>query len=167
MRALPAFELAEEYEDDGFDPVVVRTDYADDEAWRATVAGLRSPWGEDGEAEARFHLIDDPCWDGAGVEEVVRAAGVVENLVVLFLADAVTMRSPSRPLLALDLFADEGEDLDPAYYQELIDNPPVRAFRTVPGEVHAVQVNLALANVDFQEFAAMASEDPEGVLRTP
>ncbi|WP_327176343.1 hypothetical protein OG599_14230 [Streptomyces sp. NBC_01335] len=68
--------------------------------------------------------------------------------------------------LALDLFADEDEDLDPAYYQELIDNPPAREFRTVPGEVHAVQVNLALG-LGFQEFADAASQDPEGVFRTP
>ncbi|MGW0854850.1 DUF6924 domain-containing protein [Streptomyces sp. NPDC002690] len=104
MRDLPAFEPAEGYADDGFDPVVIRTDYTDDEAWRATVAGLCSLWGEGSEVEAWFHLIDDP---------------------------------------------------------------PAREFRTVPGEVHGVQVGLALANVDFQECAGMASEDPEGVLRTP
>ncbi|MGW1463391.1 DUF6924 domain-containing protein [Streptomyces sp. NPDC002308] len=165
MGAPPAFELTEEYLDDGFDPVVVRTDYTDGEAWRAVVAGLRSTWDEKSGAEVRFHLIDDPRWDGATVEEIVRAAAAVENLFVVFLADAVTMRSPSRALLALDLFADEDEDLDPVYYQEPIDNPPAREFRTVPGEVHAVQLDLALSNVDFHELAAMASEDPEGVFR--
>ncbi|MFE1369736.1 hypothetical protein ACFW84_36620 [Streptomyces anulatus] len=36
-----------------------------------------------------------------------------------FLADGVTMRSPLRPLLALDLGADGNHDLNPVYYQEL------------------------------------------------
>lgn len=165
MRALPAFELTGRNPADDFDPVVVRTDHTDDVAWRAVVAGLRSVWDEGSGAEVCFHLVDDPRWAGATAEEVARAAAAVEDLGVVFLADAVTMRSPSRSLLALNLFADEDEDLDPAFYQELIDNPPAREFRTVPGEVHGVHVNLALANVDFQELADMAREDPEGVFR--
>ncbi|MEU1089499.1 hypothetical protein ABZ401_22235 [Streptomyces sp. NPDC005892] len=165
MRILPALELTGRDPADDFDPVIVRTDYTDDVAWRATVAALRSAWDGESGAEARFHLIDDPRWDGATTEELVRAAGAVENLSAVFLADAVTMRSSSRPLLALDLCADEDEELDHEYYQELIDNPPAREFRTVPGQVHALQLCLAVGNVSFPELAEAAAEDPEGVYR--
>lgn len=123
MRVLPAFEPTGRDPADDVDPVIVRTDYTDEGAWRAVAAALRSAWDAESGAEARFHLIDDPRWDGATPEELVRAARGVENLSAVFVADAVTLRSSSRPLLALDLCADEDEDLDPAYYQELIDNP--------------------------------------------
>ncbi|WP_405458952.1 hypothetical protein OG786_17530 [Streptomyces sp. NBC_00101] len=167
MRVLPAFEPTGRDPADDVDPVIVRTDYTDEGAWRAVAAALRSAWDAESGAEARFHLIDDPRWDGATPEELVRAARGVENLSAVFVADAVTLRSSSRPLLALDLCADEDEDLDPAYYQELIDNPPAREFRTVPGEVHTVQLCLAVGNVSFPELAVMASQDAEGVLRSP
>ncbi|MFI6729589.1 hypothetical protein NRF20_42855 [Streptomyces sp. R-74717] len=75
-----------------------------------------------------------------------------------------TMRSADRALLACDVWA-EDEDLDPKYYQELIDSPPRREFRTAPAAVHDVHANLSIANVDFEEIAQAASDDPEGVLR--
>ncbi|MFJ9890772.1 DUF6924 domain-containing protein [Streptomyces sp. NPDC091287] len=82
-----------------------------------------------------------------------------------FLADGVTMRSPLRPLLALDLGADDDQDVDPVYYQELIDSPPPREVRVVPDAVHMVHGNLQLANVDFPEFAEDAAADRDGVVR--
>ncbi|MFE5092244.1 DUF6924 domain-containing protein [Streptomyces sp. NPDC056638] len=51
------------------------------------------------------------------------------------------------------------------YYQELIDSPPPREFRTAPAAVHDVEVNLSIANMDFEELAEAASDDPTGVLR--
>ncbi|WP_328721138.1 hypothetical protein OHT52_17410 [Streptomyces sp. NBC_00247] len=51
-------------------------------------------------------------------------------------------------------------------YGELIDNPPAREFRTVPGEVHTIQVSLAVGDLGFEELAEASTEDPEGVLRT-
>ncbi|WP_254875694.1 DUF6924 domain-containing protein [Streptomyces sp. CAI 127] len=104
---------------------------------------------------------------GRGVtgDEAVAAAARDEELSVVFLADEVTMRSPLRPLLALDLGADDDEDLDPMYYQELIDSPPPREVRVLPDAVHMVHGNLQLANVDFPEFVEDAAADPDGVVR--
>ncbi|MCX5346059.1 hypothetical protein OG315_41205 [Streptomyces atratus] len=82
---------------------------------------------------------------------------------VMFVADRVTMRSADRAFLACDVWAEE-EDLDPKYYQELIDSPPRREFRTAPAAVHDVHANLSIANVDFEEIAQAAFDDPEGVL---
>ncbi|WP_430542095.1 DUF6924 domain-containing protein [Streptomyces roseofulvus] len=46
-----------------------------------------------------------------------------------------------------------------------VDAPEPREFRAVPGQVHAVHVNVTLGNMGFEEFAAAASRAPDQVLR--
>ncbi|WP_030842946.1 DUF6924 domain-containing protein [Streptomyces sp. NRRL F-4474] len=149
---------------DEFAALVIRTDHYDEPAWRAVTAALHERWGVDGEFEAAVHVVDDPVWAGASSDAVVAAVSRDEDLSVVFIADGVTMRSPHRALLALDLGPEE-EDLDPEYYQELVDSRPPREFRTVPAGVHGVHANLSIANMDFEEFAHEALADPGGVLR--
>ncbi|MEV0495520.1 DUF6924 domain-containing protein [Streptomyces atratus] len=159
MRVLPEIVGHDE-----FAALVIRTDYNDEAAWQAVATGLTQPWGENGEFMARVHLVDDPAWADATPYEVLSAVRRDENLSVVFVADRVTMQSADCALLACDVWADE-EALDPMYYQELIDSPQPRGFRTAPAAVHDVHANLSIANMDFEEFAEEASADPEGVLR--
>ncbi len=160
MEELPEIIRADEWV-----PLVIRTDYTDDAAWREVVSELRRVAEVEHEWESAAHLVDDRRWDGVTRDEALAAAARDEELSLVFLADGVTMRSPLRPLLALDLGADDDEDLDPVYYQELIDSPPPREVRVVPDAVHMVHGNLQLANVDFPEFAEEAAGDPDGVVR--
>ncbi|MFJ2438717.1 DUF6924 domain-containing protein [Streptomyces anulatus] len=157
-------ELPEIVRADEWVPLVIRTDYTDDAAWREVIAELERVAGGR-EWESPVHLVDDRRWDGVTSDEALVAAARDEELSVVFLADGVTMRSPLRPLLALDLGADDDQDLDPVHYQELIDSPPPREVRVVPDAVHLVHGNLQLANVDFPEFAEEAAADPDGVVR--
>ncbi|MFE7026338.1 hypothetical protein [Streptomyces sp. MW-W600-10] len=150
---------------DEWAPLVIRTDYTDDAAWGEIVVALARAVDGQREWEAAVHLVEDRRWEGVTGDEALAAAARDEELSVVFLADGVTMRSPLRPLLALDLGADDDEDLDPMYYQELIDSPPPREVRVVPDAVHMVHGNLQLANVDFPEFAEEAAADPDGVVR--
>ncbi|MEU5232641.1 hypothetical protein AB0G82_25665 [Streptomyces anulatus] len=159
-----AEELPEIVRTDDWAPLVIRTDCTDDVAWREVVAELERVAGGR-EWESPVHLVDDRRWDGVTSDEALVAAARDEELSVVFLADGVTMRSPLRPLLALDLGADDDHDLDPVYYQELIDSPPPREVRVLPDAVHLVHGNLQLANLDFPEFAEAAAADPEGVVR--
>lgn len=148
-----------------FAALVIRTDHSDEAAWRVVTAELRRPWGDHGEFEADVHLIEDPVWTEASSDAVLAAVSRDERLRVVFLADHVTMRSGHRALLALAVDA-EDEDLDPAYYQELVDSASPRAFRTVPAGVHCAHTNLSLANLDFEDYAEVAIADPEGVFRS-
>ncbi|MFV5996116.1 DUF6924 domain-containing protein [Streptomyces sp. NPDC056231] len=159
MRVLPEIVGRDE-----FAALIIRTDYNDETTWQAVATGLTQSWGEKGEFEAHVHLIDDPAWADATPDEVLTAVRRDENLSVVFVADRVTMRSADCALLACDVWS-EDEDLDPMYYQELIDSPQPREFRTAPAAVHDVHANLSIANMDFEEFAEEASADPEGVLR--
>ncbi|MFH9297137.1 DUF6924 domain-containing protein [Streptomyces sp. NPDC017520] len=157
-------DLPEIVRADEWTPLVIRTDYTDDSAWSEVIAELGRVVGGR-EWEPPVHMVDDRRWDGVTGDEALVAAARDEELGVVFLADGVTMRSPLRPLLALDLGADDDQDLDPVYYQELIDSPPPREVRVVPDAVHMVHGNLQLANVDFPEFAEDAADDPDGVVR--
>ncbi|MFE0683837.1 DUF6924 domain-containing protein [Streptomyces sp. NPDC058961] len=162
MNALP--EIARR---DEFDALIVRTDYGDEAAWQAVLADLTRPWGDDGEFEPAVHFVDDPVWADRTPDEVLAEARRDENLMVVFLADRVTMQSAHRALLVLDITEDEEEDLDPMYYQELIDSPSLpREFRTAPADVHDVHANLSIGNMDFAEFADAASDDPNRIFRS-
>jgi hypothetical protein len=160
MRVLPDIVGRDE-----FDALVIRTDYGSEAAWHAVLTELAQPWGDDGEFEAGIHVVDDPVWAGATPGEVLSAVRRDEGPSVVFLADAVTMRSEHPALLALDVGAEE-EDLDPVYYQELIDAPPPREFRTAPAGVHDIHANLSIANMDFEEYAEEASAHPDGLYRS-
>ncbi|MFG2570906.1 DUF6924 domain-containing protein [Streptomyces sp. NPDC048567] len=149
---------------DLFDALVIRTDFSDDEAWNAVVGELQRPWGPSGEFAAAVQLVDAPAWSGATADEVL-AALVDEDLVVVFLADRGTMQSPVRALLAVSAVWEDVSGLDPVYYRELIESPEPREFRALPAAVHGVQVDLALGNGDFAEYAAEASAEPDQLLR--
>ncbi|MFI8423603.1 DUF6924 domain-containing protein [Streptomyces sp. NPDC085479] len=159
-RALP--EIAGR---DMFDALVIRTDFSDDESWNAVVGELRLPWGPSGEFPARVQVIDTPAWSGAAADEVLAAVDEDEYLSVVFVADRYTMQSPTRALLALTTVWEDEDDLDPVYYQELIESPEPRQFRTSSTAVHEVHANLTLGNMGFAEFAAAASAEPDQVLR--
>ncbi|MBK0376365.1 hypothetical protein I3215_26390 [Streptomyces sp. RB110-1] len=158
-------ELPRVVRDDVWAPLVIRTDFTDDAAWREVVAALARAVEGEREWESAVHLVEDRRWEGVPGDLALAAAARDEELGVVFLADDVTMRSPLRPLLALDLGADDDQDLDPVHYQELIDSPPPREVRVVPDAVHMVHGNMQLANVDFAEFVEDAAADPDGVVR--
>ncbi|MFD3437025.1 DUF6924 domain-containing protein [Streptomyces sp. NPDC058685] len=153
---------------DMFDALVIRTDFSDDESWKAVVGELRRPYGPAGEFPARVQIVDVPAWSGATADEVLAAVDADEDLSVVFLADRETMQSPAWALLALTTTWEDESDLDPVYYQELIESPEPREFRAAPAAVHDVHANLTLGNLDFAdfaEFAEAAAAEPDQVLR--
>ncbi|MFC8537546.1 DUF6924 domain-containing protein [Streptomyces sp. NPDC057249] len=75
------------------------------------------------------------------------------------------MQSPVLALLALSTVWEDVSGLDPVYYQELVESPEPRELRALPAAVHGVQVDLALGNADFAEYAGAASAEPDQVLR--
>jgi len=114
--------------------LVVRTDFSDGTAWDALRSALDS-------ADVYPHAtyVDDPAYAGVSVGALVAAEAVTiddDRAGHLFLADATTMADGEHPLLAVDLYAEPG-----------------RTFRLPPRWFPDVSVNLALANMDFADFA--------------
>ncbi|MFF5638237.1 DUF6924 domain-containing protein [Streptomyces sp. NPDC012825] len=150
---------------DMFDALVIRTDFSDDESWSVVVRELRRPWGPDSEFPANVQVVDVLAWSGATADEVLTAVDEDEYLSVVFVADRYTMESPRRGLLALSTVWEDEGDLDPVYYQELIESPEPREFRAAPAAVHSAHVNVTLGNMGFAEFATAASAESDQVLR--
>ncbi|MEW1698250.1 hypothetical protein [Streptomyces sp. NPDC091278] len=148
-----------------FDALVIRVDVSDDESWNRVVGELRRPWGPSGEFPAKVRVVDAPAWSGTTSDEVLAAVDDDEYLSAVFLADQHTMRASARALLALTTIWEDEGDLDPAYYQELVELPEPREFRAAPAAVHGVHASLTLGNMGFAEFAAAASTEPDQVLR--
>ncbi|MFD6279033.1 DUF6924 domain-containing protein [Streptomyces sp. NPDC060209] len=146
---------------DEFDALVVRTDYRDDQAWQDVVAALMEPWG-DRQYEAQVHFINDPAWLEATIEEVLTAVSSDENLSVVFIADRICMQAELHPLLAVTTLRRE-DCVDDEDYEQLTEYG--REFRAIPAGVHEVYANLSIGNLGFEEFAAWAQDDPEGVFR--
>ncbi|MEU7072384.1 hypothetical protein AB0B30_31350 [Streptomyces narbonensis] len=150
---------------DTFDALVIRTDFSDDESWNAVVEERRRPSGPAGEFPTSTQVVDATAGSGATADEVLAAVDEEDYLSVVLLADRQTMESPTRALPALTTAWEDEGDLDPVYYQELIDSPEPREFRAAPAAVHSVHVCLTLGITGFADFAAAASAEPDRVLR--
>lgn len=121
--------------------LLLRTHFGDDGAWKAVCAEIEKPVGE---VRARVTPLSDPQYDGASVDDVVRAAESNHELVLV--ADRETLTNAEHPVLVIDLDEERG-----------------RTFRVIPREAWSVENNLSLANMDFAEFADAVDED--GVFR--
>ncbi|MCZ4499551.1 MAG: hypothetical protein JWQ74_2104 [Marmoricola sp.] len=127
----------------------VRTDFSDDDGWARVVAAATATQGldaeEPGDFEANIEPISDPQYDG--LSPAALADGAPEDYIgFVFLVDATSYASDELTVVVVDL-----------------DEEPGRSFRTVVGEVSAIEANLSLANMDFEDWAD--SVDGDGVFR--
>ena len=122
------------------DAPFVRTDFSDPAAWRALLSLVHRE-SEDGFL-ANITVVDDAALDGARPGELAASAG---SHRVLFVADAMTLSHPDRPILCIDMAS------------------PQNSFRVVPEQLWGVENNLSLANMDWEEFAGAV--DAGGIFR--
>jgi hypothetical protein len=125
--------------------LLVRTDFTSEDAWQAVCDEAMREY-QDG-FRAYLDPVSDPAFDGAGWETVRAAVPADDHGVsVLFIADRATLASPDHPVLTVDLL-DAGK----------------RPFRCIPPELWAVENNLNIANMSWEEFADEV--DASGVYR--
>lgn len=145
-----------------FDPVVIRTDFNDGQAWQSIKATLAAT----SEVGSATWIVDDPIWVDASTDEVLAAVladnSFRHNLPIFYLADSMAMSARLHPLLAVTT-ATQGDFLDHRDYMQAMAFG--REFRIVPHSVHSVHGNLTIASMDFEAFAAAAHRDHEGVYR--
>ena len=128
---------------------VIRADFSDDEAWAQIREEITSPTDEGFLANVEF--VEDRTLNGLDEATVVagfpRAYPYEYQHPVLFVVDNVTVSSPDRPPLVVNLSVTDRSG----------------PFRAVPRQVQAIENNLSIANMDFIEFAR--SVDADGVFR--
>lgn len=133
--------------------LVVRTDYGHEPIWRAIVTELTQPWGEDDEREALVHIVDDPAWSDATVEEIRAAAQTGDRTV--FIVDSTAIRHSHFAMLAVDLDTTE----------ETI--PGQGTFRLEPAAVQEVHMQRFIDNVSFTDYIDQAARDPDNIVWSP
>ena len=121
--------------------LVLRTDFRDDTAWAALQAAVAAAWMDD----ELVTYVSDPAFAGLTAQQAASAVNGAE-VAEVFIADEKTLSGVGFALLAVDLFTEPG-----------------RTFRVGPGEFAGVAVNLAIANMDFADYADAA--DPAGSFR--
>lgn len=121
---------------------LVRTDFTSDGAWQqlSDEAQRENPDG----FRANVEPVSDPGFDGV-TWEAVKAAVPANSVAVIFIADSTALTSPDHPVLVVDLLGRK---------------PP---FRCIPSELWAVDSNLNLANLSWEDFASALDEN--GVFR--
>jgi hypothetical protein len=88
-----------------------------------------------------------PAADGSWQSVQAAVPASPNGAAVLFIGDSMTMTLPDHPILVVDLLEDNG-------------GPP---FRCIPPELWAVDNNLNIANMSWNDFADDLDED--GVYR--
>jgi hypothetical protein len=133
--------------------LLVRTDFADDDAWDQVRDEATREYGPDG-FRAYIEPVSDPRWANAPWLAVKAAAPTGEaGPSVLFIADSTTFASPEHLVLVVDL---QDKFLPVAEFPEIADRMP---FRCTPSALWDVENNLNIANLDWEDYAGMAADD--------
>ena len=128
-------------------PLVVRTDFENQQAWKAVCKLIRAPVPAPGDTfYAYVQLLEDVAFRGLGSEELLERVPSDYNHSFLFVVDSIAISHPEFPVLVIDLRGVCG-----------------RTFRAIPTAIQAIENNLSISNMDFSEFAGAADED--GIFR--
>lgn len=160
----PLSQLAETLSASG--TPLIRTDFSDDSAWSRVIAAVTKPTEFDGSPygpyEPNVQAFDDPRFAGVTAETLAAMSGshdAVRGYVVL--ADArSTLEAATGDEITVayvDLSVEGEEDA------ELFSSFLGRTFRCAAADFASVESNLAIANMDFHEFAENVQHD--GVFR--
>jgi hypothetical protein len=126
-------------------PIVLRTDFTDDEAWSRLCNLISSPIGRDG-FHANVDFVDDPSFANVPPEALRSIIPENHRHSLIVIADHSTFSDTKQPLIVMDLH-----------------DKPGRTFRALPTRIQAIENNLSIANMGFEEFSDAA--DGDGIFR--
>ena len=142
---------------DNDETMVIRTDFAHETEWTEIQLAIVEPQTEDDfMADVRF--VDDRSCDGLTVPQLLELVPADSNEVLVFIVDTETLTHPDRPVLAVRVWdyeeggGDNGKGPDYG-----------STFRVIPSEMWAVENNISLANMDWEDFTDNVDDD--GIFR--
>jgi len=128
-------------------PVVIRTDFDNQQAWEAICELLRAPVHASGETfYPCVDFLEDSDYRNLTKEELLAIVLRDHAHSFLFVVDRATIANPDFAILAVDLVESRG-----------------RSFRAIPSQIQSIENNLSIANMDFEEFAEAVDKD--GIFR--
>jgi hypothetical protein len=127
--------------------LVIRTDFSDPAGWDAVRSAIGEPVHDPaGTFQAYVEFVSDPEYQGLTSAQALSILPSGLHSSFIFLVDRVSLSDPEHPILVVDLY-----------------DQPGRTFRVIPAEMWAVENNLSIANMDFDEFAGAVDQD--GIFR--
>jgi len=120
--------------------LVVRTDFSDQAAWEAIRDEIQQPSPKI-EGYSCVTFIDDRAYEGFPKDQLLAAVPEKYPFTFMFVVDATTITTKDHPVLVINLRKRSGAE-----------------FRAVTSEIYAIEANLSLANLDFEDFARAAAE---------
>jgi hypothetical protein len=120
--------------------LVLRTDFSDQRAWEAIRATVQRPFGI---FRGNVRFVDDREYADLTKEQLLALIPDDSGPTFIFVADRTALSNADHPLLVVDLFPDAQRG---------------REFRTIPSQVGAIENNLSIGNMDFEEFADAVDE---------
>lgn len=120
-------------------PVIIRTDFSDAPAWERIQHTVQNP------AEPfifNLGFVEAAEFADASLDTLLEALPKSYPHSFMVVADATAMTQAAHPLLVVDLMDSRG-----------------RCFRAIPSEIPAIENNLSIGNMDFDEFVEAVGSD--------
>lgn len=126
--------------------LVLRTDFSEQSTWDLICKMIQKPVGLFG-FRANVDFLSDEEYSNMTKEQLMSLIPKDYNHAFIMVVDQTTISHPDHPLLVIDLFGVEIEN----------------EFRAIPSQIQAIENNLSIANMDFEDFASEVGED--GIFR--
>jgi hypothetical protein len=126
-------------------PQVLRTDFSNQAAWERICAIIRKPVSIF-RFRANVEFLDDMEYSGITKDQLLEIIPKNYSHSFIIIVDRIAISLPDYPLLVVDLYERSGHE-----------------FRAIPSQIQAIENNLSIANMDFEDFAV--SVDKSGVFR--
>ncbi|WP_433555903.1 DUF6924 domain-containing protein [Pseudonocardia xinjiangensis] len=136
--------------------LLIRTDFSNQRSWEALCEGVRTPSEDD--FLATVDIVDDDAYRDLSATQLRRLYSEPHPVgpYFFFVADADAVASAEHPLLVVPVPYPEPEC---AHLNEI----PRAEFRVVVAMLWAVEANLSIANLGWNDFARNVADD--GVFR--
>lgn len=124
-------------------PLVLRTDFSDEPAWKSLCKALQDP---DDEFSPSLDFVSDPTFDGLTAAKLPSILSEDSSHTFAFIVDHTALTHSGSPVLVIALH-----------------DKPGRSFRVIAAALGDVANNLSIANMDFDEFVKAVGK--KGVFR--
>jgi hypothetical protein len=125
--------------------LALRTDFSDEAGWQSLCATIQDPQKSSDDFIAEVDFVSEQNFEGVAAEQLPSLVSDDSKPCALII-DKMAVSNPEHPILIVDL-----------------QDEPGRAFRAIASELWAVENNLSIGNMGFEEFAGAVGKD--GIFR--
>ena len=143
-------------------PWVIRTDFSDDLTWNVVSDEISSAHPVNRpELDEFFKFVEEPQFAKRSLLEMVQSFPDGYPGMVCYVVDEECITNREHPILVVGFYPSDHKSYSRVPRNTLARD--ITTFRALPSEIMSIENNLAIANMDFEEFANAVDKD--GVFR--